>query len=58
MCYTKGNRGEGGGCSPSPSDPQMMHQKEVRGVIIAFYDGVESIWMAIYLVLLQLYLMN
>ena len=29
----------------SPPPPQMMHQKEVRGVIIAFYDGFESSWM-------------
>ena len=32
---------EGRGMLPPPP-PQMMHQKEVRGVTIAFYDGVES----------------
>ena len=46
MCYTKGSRREGDAYSPPLSPPpQMMHQKEVRGVIIAFYDGVESSWM-------------
>ena len=42
---TEGREGDATDVPPSPFDSQMMHQKDVRGVIIAFYDGFESSWM-------------
>ena len=42
-CVTpKGAEGREGEAPHLPPPPQMMHQKEVRGVTVAFYDGSES----------------